>query len=430
MLGGAAVSIALPPLDIFLNTNGTAYAAGGALPARFGLFFWGNGNLPHFWVPEGEGSGDDWQLSDQLQVLAPHKDKLCVVSGMNCKTENIIPHNSGAAGILTGASLVIRDGRDDETFAAPSIDQVIANGIGRDTRFKSLEFGAEDSGRSYNGPDSRNPAENDPYALFERVFGAGFRAPGDDGVVDPAIGLRRSVLDAVLADASALNARLGVNDQQRLESHLDGIRDLELRLARLEEDPPNLEACVQPEPPTANYEPIDGRPQLQAKNRIMCDIAAMCLACDQTRVISNWITGGVSNILIGDATAGHHQLTHDEPGDQPQVNAITKAILGEYAYMLEALRSIPEGDGTLLDNCAVMASSEVSLGRTHSMEDMPLLIGGSACGRIKNDFHYRSFSGDNASTVLLTLVRAMGIVAPSFGIDEGMATDSLGSIEV
>ncbi len=427
LAGGAAVTVGLPALEIFLNSHGTAYASGEGFPARFGLFFWGNGVLPDKWIPQGEGA--NWALSEQLQPLANVKDMVTVVSGMAVKTGNPIPHHSGVAGLLSGT---VADG--DNHVASPllpTIDQLIANEIGQQTRFKSIEFGTDPGlGVSFSAYNTRNPPEQDPYALFERIFGAGFRAPGEDAVVDPTIALRRSVLDAVVEDANKLRGELGASDRLRLEQHLEGVRELELRLARLEEDPPDLASCRRGEAPLPEYPDIDGRPQVSLRNRAMCDTMALALACDQTRVFSNYFSRPLSNILYQGASAGHHRLTHDEPGDQPEVHKIVLKIITEYAYMLETLRAIPEGDETLLDHCAVMGCSEISRGRNHSLDEMPILIGGSACGRLAQGIHYRSFSGENTSRLMLTMMRAMGISATEFGMDAGRATEGLSGVEV
>ncbi len=426
VLGSGVVTIGLPMLEVFMNTNGTALAQGEGFAPRFGLFFWGNGTLPDKWVPSGEG--DTWQLSEQMQPLAAVQDRLTVVSGTELKVPNLIPHTSGASGILAGAPLIMNG--ESSTFGGPTLDVLIANEIGNDTRFRSIEYGAAPGGgRSFNGPNSQNPAESSPYALFERIFGAGFRAPGETTEVDPKIALRRSVLDAVMEDSRRLQSKVSANDRIRLEQHFDGIRELETRLARLEEDPPNRAACARPDAPELAYPDIDGRAQLTAKNRAMCDIMAMALACDQSRVFSNYFTYPVNNLLFEGATAGHHQLTHDEPGDQPQVNAIVLQIMTEFAYMVESLSAVPEGDGTLLDNCIVLATSDVSYGRTHNLDEFPIILSGTAGGAIKQGVHYRSTSAENSARVVLTLMRALGINAEGFGVDMGRATESIGALE-
>jgi hypothetical protein len=157
---------------------------------------------------------------------------------------------------------------------------------------------------------------------------------------------------------------------------------------------------------------------------------ALALACDQTRVFSNYITYPVNNLLFEGASAGHHQLTHDEPGDQPEVNAIVKYLIEEFAYMVESLRAIPEGDSTLLDNCVVLGTSDVSYGRTHSLSEFPILLAGTAGGALKKGVHYRSASAENATRVPLTIARALGVQLSEFGKDEGKAADSIGALEV
>ncbi len=424
LLGGVVVTVGLPPLEAFLDLTRKANATcGGVVPRRFGLFFWGNGNRPDKWLPVGEG--ESWELSEQLAPLAAVKHKITVVSGMAVKTGNVYPHTSGSVGLLSGAAAL-----DDGSWGLPSVDQVVADAVGGETIYSSLHTSATGaSGLSYIGPNTRNPPESSPFAFFERVFGAGFRLPGEEGVVDPSLGLRRSVLDAVMGDVARLQARVGAEDRVRLEQHLDGIRELEQRLARLQEDPPDLESCSLPESPLPDYPDLDGRPQVSARSRAMCDLLAMALACDQTRVFGHWFSDPVSDILYDGASEGHHALTHNEGGDQPEVNDITAQIMEEFAYLVAKLDSIPEGDGSLLDNCVVLATSEVSEGRTHSVEDMPVVLAGGACGRLRTDYHYRSYTAENVSKVMLSVVRAMDIDAATYGEGDGEVDDSLTDIE-
>lgn len=427
ILAGSAVSVGLPVLECFLNQNGTAFASGNGFPLRFGLFFWGNGNLPDRWTPTGEGT--EWTLSDQLAPLADVKDLINVVTGMNIYVPNIYPHTSGAAGILSGGLVDTSGG--SETFELPTIDQIVAQEIGGETRFKSLEVGAQDSsGLSYNGPYNQNPIETSPFALFERLFGAGFRAPGDAPIIDPTIGLRRSVLDAVVVDANRLQQRLGYSDRIRMEQYLEGIRAIEFQLAKLEEDPPNLAACVKPGEPDTDYPDIDGRPQLSAKHRATVDLLTMSLACDQTRVFSDCFSAPVNNVLFPSASAGHHQLTHDEPNDQPGVHDIILQIMAEFNYLISRLQSIEEGDGTLLDNCAVLGTSEISFGRTHSLENIPILTAGAAGGALRQGIHYHSPTGENTSKVMLSLIQSLGLSIGSFGKGDALASSGLPAILV
>jgi hypothetical protein len=427
VLAGTAVAIGLPPLEIFFNANGDALANDAAIAKRFGVFFWGNGNRPERWTPIGEG--EDFTLSEELAPLADVQHLITVVSGLSVKVPNTEPHTSGAAGLLSAAP--VQSIGDDVTFSAPSIDQVVADAIGGGTLYGSLQTTATDSdGVSYNGPNSRNPAERDPLAFYERLFGPTFVEPGGEPIYDPTLGLRRSVLDAVVGDIAKLRDRVSAADAIRLEQHLDGVRELEARLALLEADPPDLEACSRPGEPTADTADVDGRPQIALRNQLMCDMVAMALACDQTRVFGHYLTDPVSEVLFPGATAGHHSLTHDEPGDQPEVHAITIQCVEELAYLVKALDAVEEGGSTLLDSTLLMGCSEVSLGQTHSIDDVPIVLAGTACGRIKTGYHHHSSTGESTTKLLLTLQRALDIPVAEMGVDDAYATDGLSGIEV
>ena len=428
LLGGSLVMLPLPWLEIFASKR--AMAGGDSLyPVRFGVWFWGNGNRPDQWMPTGEGQGDEWSLSEELAPLINVKDYLSVITGMAVKVPNYIPHWSGAGGLLTGLDAVGDD--DDWTVSGPTIDQMVADEIGGDSIYKSIEVGLEtDEVFSFTGPNARNPGESDPYTLYERIFGDTFRAPGEEGVVDPRLGYRRSVLDAVMTDINALEANLGSADKIRLEAHLDGVRDLEQRLARLQEDPPDLESCERPETPEVEYPDVDGRVQITARAQAVHSLLAMALACDQTRVFHFQISKPVSNLMFPDATDGHHNLTHDEASPQPEVNAITVQIITELAFFLEKLQSIPEGEGSLLDNCAILCTSEHGEAQTHNITNIPIVIAGGAGGTLQQGVHYRSYTEENAGKVTLSLLRAVGVNASSWGDNDTYTTTGLSEIEV
>lgn len=426
MLAGSAVSVALPLLEAALNRNGTALASGDPFPRRFGLFYWGNGVLADGLVPTTEGPS--WTPSPVLEPLAPMRDQITVVSGMKVYTGNTTPHISGPAGLLSGRPIV-PDG--SESFSGPSFDQVVASAIGGDTRFRSLEVGVQrsDLSFSFNAPHSINPPECSPVALYQRLFVDGFVAPGSGAQVDPRLALRRSVLSAVGDDVKRLQQRLGAADKARLEQHLEGVRGLEKQLEKLEQNPPSLAACLAPADPGPDLADIEGRPQLSATCRAMGKLLAMALACDQTRVFSLWFSRPVSNLLYPSVNAGHHQLTHDEPDHQPQVLSIVQYILTELNAFLQEFSAITEGDGTLLDHSAILATTDCSYARAHSVENYPLLIAGTANGALRKGTHYHSVSNENTSKVMLSLARAVGLDMASYGLKDGEATEGLGAIE-
>lgn len=419
VLSGTAVAVGLPWLE------STARADDG-FPQRFVIWQWGNGNRPERWTPTGEGTA--YALSDALLPLAPVQHRLSVVTGLSVLYTNRVPHWSGLGGILTGAEVNGDDG--DWWVNAPTLDQLAAAEIGNDSIYRSLQVGVDtEDCFSWNGTNAQNPAEKDPYALYERLFGPTFVEPGSGGLVDPALGFRRSVLDAVIAESTALQGKVSASDRIRLDQHLTGLRELELRLARLEDDPPSYEACERPDAPLAAYPDIDGRPQLTARNAAQSALVAMALACDLTRVVTVQFSAPLNNTLFPDATDGHHNQTHNEGGDQPEVAAITEFCMENLAAFAQTLEAVPEGESTLLDHSLVLAVSDVSEGRTHSLDEMPVLLLGSANGRIQNGRHVR-YTRQNSNALGLTVLRSLGLVLPSFGAGDLGVSDGLTEIEV
>lgn len=428
VLGGMTAAVALPWLEATSGRVGSLMAEAGAFPTRFGLFVWGNGVVPSAWVPT--TTGREYELSYLLEPIAAIKDKCTLVTGTAQKVPNIQPHWSGASGLLTGKPLLFKPS-GGHTMPDATVDQIVARAVGNDTRFRSIEFGARPGeGLSFNGPDNPNPPEASAFQLFNRVFGPDFREPGSSAEPDPALRFRQSVLDLVTEDIGRFERGLGASDRARLDQHLTSVREIETRLARLAENPANLEACRRPETPLEEYPDRDGRPQLIELNRAMCDIVALALACDQTRVFSNYITSPLNNLLLATASGGHHQLTHDEPGDQPMVQAVVRQIMGEFTYFVQALDAIPEGDGTLLDHTVLLGSSEIAYGRTHGLDEFPLLLAGSAGGRLVQGTHIRSAIAANTNSVTLSLMRAVGVLQQGFGEDDSYTEDGFSDLEV
>lgn len=425
MLAGGAVSIGLPSLEAFFPTS-TAFAADG-FPKRFIVWMWGNGNRPETWTPAQTGA--NYTLGPQLAPLAPMQQKMSLITGLAVKEENLIPHWSGAAGLLTGSGATGTD--IDWTIMKPTMDQIVANEIGGSTLYRSLQVGVTTTDCfSFNGPNGQNFGEDNPFALYERLFGSTFVEPGEGGLVDPKLGFRRSALDAVMGDIAKLNSKLGAYDKARLDQHLTGVRELETRLALLESDPPSLASCARPTEPLPDYPNIDGKEQIDAKNRIMAELTAMALACDQTRVVHYQLTKPITNARFDDVSDGHHQLTHNEPGEQPEVQEITRQVMEHFNNFLTALDAVPEADDTLLDHSLVLACSDISEGRTHTIENLPLIVAGGANGSIRMGEHFAYQARENVNHLSLSLLRAMGVNAPNWGTDATEVSTGLTEVEV
>jgi hypothetical protein len=378
------------------------------------------------WTPRERGRR--WKLSEELAPLALVQDYVSVVSGMHIKTGNEQGHHAGSVGILSGCPMVSQPhptAAYASTFSGPSIDQVAADVIGRKSRLRSLELGVsrrvtENEGTtllylSHRGPDSPNPPEYDPQVVFERLVGR-------TGPADAALG--RSVLDAVAEDARALAARVSGNDRRRLDQHLQNLREIERRVGR----PPLCPGAAYP----GSFREEDGKEPLIEVHEAMCRLAALAWSCDLTRVFSLQFAGSVANTVywqVGEDKP-HHQLTHDEAGEQPVVHAATVFVMHRFARLLQELKDTPEGAGNLLDSAAILASSDTAEGKEHSIKDYPILVAGRAGGRLQHPgIHYRSDSGENTSKVLLSLLRAVGLRLDRFGAKGGQVDAGLSAIE-
>ncbi|MCB9779836.1 MAG: DUF1552 domain-containing protein [Alphaproteobacteria bacterium] len=426
VLGGVAASVALPPLEAMLGVNGTAWAGGEELPTRFGVWFWGNGIKPDRWVPSTTGSG--WSPSVELDGLAGLTDYVSIASGCEIKTATH-PHHSGMTGIMTGRKYYqVGTTRDTivSTFASQSVDQLAADFYSGQTPFRSLELGVTrfrgtDEGTtfqhlSHNGPNSPNPSEYDPVAVYNRLFGV-----TTDVRVDLA---RQSVLDHLGEQVIRLHGRLGHSDQVRLEQHLDGIRTLELQLSA------ERGACGVPDS-VSSWPDVDGQEQIEQQNRTMSELLALALACDLTRAFSvQWSTAGSGVVVwqVG-ATDSMHSMSHNETGDQPTCHAAIGFAMDNLATFLQTLKDTPEGDGNLLDRCSILCTSELSDGQVHSNDEYPIMIAGRGGGRLRSGVHYRSGSKLNTSHAVLTALRGGGVDAASFGADEGYVTSGIGELE-
>jgi hypothetical protein len=436
-LGAGVATVGLPALEAMFDANGEALAGGLSIPTRFGVWFWGNGIRRAQWLPDGVGTA--WTPRNETEPLAAPglRNYVSPVTGYEIKTATH-PHHSGMTGMLSGARYAelgrVRD-TIASTFAAPSIDQVVAERWwatpATRARYRSLEVGvcrftSTDEGTtfqhlSHNGPNNVNAAEYSPRALFNRLFGQGALAP-------QVIAARRSVLDAVLGDLRSLRGRVSASDRVRLDQHTESLRAIELRLMA----PPAM--CVTPEQPLESYPDLMGREQIQQKNEVMSDLIAMALACDLTRVFSVLFSpcgSGVVYWMVG-ATDNMHQTCHDEraPGPEPQptVHRAIRFTMEQLAYFLNRLRMTPEGSGNLLDRCAVLCTTELSEGFTHSNDEFPVIVAGRAGGTLRGGVHARSTSRENTSNILLTLLRAVGDPRTSFGTDAGATNQMIPSL--
>ena len=442
LAGGIGVSIGLPLLEPMLNANGTALAQDGTLPRRFGVFFFGNGRGVEVakWRPTGTGAG--WTPSPLLAPLTELKDYISVVTGMNARLdESPQGHHRGSAAILSGYEFVTQPANNApyrSTFQKPSVDQLVAAAVGSATPFKSLELatssrvikgeGTTIQYISHNGPDSGNPPELDPRKLFDRLFAEPVAPPvGGSAAGDALRMLRRSVLDTVIEDLGALGRRVGTADKARLEQHTESIRAIERRL-ETDLSAPTLQ-CDMPTAPGElpgdnNQEPIAER------MTAMGDLLALAMSCDLSRVFTIQFSGSAAGPVFWQvgATRGHHDLSHDGESSQSIIEACTIFTMEQFAGLVSKFRDTPDGAGNLLDSMALLATSDHGDGAAHDVEDYPVLIAGRAGGALVHPgIHYRD--DEHTNTVLLTLLRAMGLQLTEIGEGNYQRTMGLSALE-
>lgn len=427
IFGGSVATLGLPWLEAMTGQVRPGYGQD-AIPTRAGVWFWGNGIRREHWIPDEVGA--NWTAKEEIQPLVTRglKPNFSMVTGLEIKTASH-PHHSGMTGILSGAPFhKVGDTRDTivSTFDKPSIDQVAVTALGDvGTPFRSLElavcqFRGTDEGTtfeflSHNGRNDVNPSEYSARRAYRRLFGMG---PNDA----ERLLARRSVLDLVLGQLGQLQTTLGAADRMRLERHTESIRSLEQRLAQ------GPSVCERPNEP-GNYPSVDGVEQIEAKNLVMSELTAYALACDLTRVFSIMFSSAGSGVVIRQAGAENslHQICHDEAVPQPIVHAAVTFMMEQLGVFLDTLKSIPEGDGTLLDQCSILCTSELSEGNVHSNDEFPVLIAGGGGGRLIGGQHIRQPSA-NASKAGLTMLRGAGIEVPTFGHGDGLVTTPISAL--
>ena len=413
--GGAA--LALPLLHMF-EGKGRAEpgVAEDGFPLRFVVFFHPNGVWPATWWPPGTPTENSWELASSLQPLAPWKDKLLVLDGIDMPAADAGPgedHQQGMGAVLSGMPLQVGNfvGGDGSLAGwgdGITVDQVIAQHIGATTPFGSLEFGVRASafGGSevrtrmiYAGPAQPIAPIDDPGAMWNLLFSELDLDPSEMAVLRDK---RVSVLDTVNAQFAALEAL---------------VSDLQVRLANTAA---LGESCVPPGAPPAIAP--DSANTMDQVSALQLDMLVMALACDLTRVASIQYSNGMNHTQfpwIGSMSDGHG-LSHAGDGDVAswaEWSQREQWYATQFAYILQRMSEIPEGDVTMLDHTVILWINELAQGNTHSHQRMPFVMAGGLGGHFRTG-RYLAYQNQPHNNLLVSLQNAFGIESATFGAPE------------
>jgi hypothetical protein len=421
VIKGLGATLALPLLDAMVPAGLRGLAAPSV--HRFQTFYVPNGMAMEYWSPSVVGRA--FELTPILEPLAPFRDQMLVLSGVQA---NWVQIHAGASGsFLTG---IPRGGRTEtEIFADVSMDQILAREFGRETQVASLELSMDAPANagacssnlscvythtlSWRGPTQPLPTEYNPRAVFERLFGDA--GSTERRAREERLSQQKSILDSVNDKLRQLGREIGAQDRTKVEQYTEAIRDIERRIERAESQM-DMELPEFPQPEGA---PAEFEDHLE----LMLDLQLVALQADLTRVITFMLGKEQSprpypQIGVPEA---HHPLSHHN--DQPELIAhmskINRYHTELFARYLAKLRATPDGDGTLLDNMTILYGSGISNSTRHSGDNLPLLVMGGGAGTLRGGRHLMYEDEPGMANLLVTLMDKMNVPVESIGASTG-----------
>lgn len=424
-LKGIATTLALPTLESFAVGGSAAKTAGH--PLRLGFIYAPNGVNVDRWFPT--GGGKDYQLSESLQALAPHRDDFSIIR--NLAHQKAFANGDGGgdharanATFLTGCQARKTSGADIQIGI--SVDQLAANQIGHQTRIPSLELSTDpprrsghcDSGYScayqfnlsWLDENTPAPAERDPRLVFEKLFGSG-NAKEDAR----RRAYRKSILDFVREDARRLHARLGSTDRSKLDEYTTAVRDIERRIELAEHHPIEVPEDLRPAGIPKSY-----REHIQ----MQFDLMALAFETDSTRIATFMLAHDGSDRAFPEigVSSGHHQLSHHRknPASLEQIAKIDAFYAECFASFLTKLKNTREGEGNLLDHSMLIYGSGISDGDRHNHDNLPIILAGHGNGCLQPGRLIEAAAETPMTNLYLALLEQMGVRAERIGDSTGI----------
>jgi len=421
MLRGLGSAVALPLLDSMVPA-----LCGAAKPFnRFGVVYVPNGMIMQNYLPAKDGA--DYEMTPTLSALEPLREHFQILSGLNC-----IPTPGRPGGAHAKAStrfLTDISPPTSETWldAGISVDQILAQQIGKNTQLASLELAIEsgetagscDTGYacpytntlSWTGPSTPLPTQNNPRLVFERLF-------GDSRSTDPKerrgrMRQQKSILDSVTQEVSRFKGALPQSDQTKLTEYLDSVRGVERRIQNAETENRQLPLVDRPDGIPANWED---------HIKLIFDLMVLAYQSDLTRVITLMVgheQSGMTYPQIGVPDA-HHPISHHqrEPEKVAKTAKINAYHVKMFTYLLERLRDTPDGDGTLLDHMTMIYGAGIADSNSHAPVNIPFLLAGGGAGSLKGGRH-TNLKGVPLANLHLTLMDQFGVSWDRIGDSTG-----------
>jgi hypothetical protein len=428
LLRGAGTALALPFLDAMTPALASSRLPG-KKPVRMAFVYVPNGIMMDGWNPDYEG-----KLTELPRILKPleaHKSDINIISNLTHNSGRALLDGAGDHGRCSGSYLTGIQVKKTlvDIKAGVSCDQLVANEVGKETRFPSLELGLEDARQAgdcdsgYSCAYTNNlawrsetqplPPVLDPRALFERLF-------GDGTVLSPEARKqqareRRSILDFVMGDTRKLQGDLGPTDRRKLDEYLSSVREIERQIERAEKDNAQIDPGME--------KPYGVPADFAEHFRMMTDMMTVAFQADLTRVITFLVTREGSSRAYRELGIpdGHHPLTHHlgKAELMEKVRRINEYHTAQFAKWLTKLKSISEGDSNLLDNCMIVYGAGLSDGNRHSHEDLPTLMAGSAGKHFQTGRRIVCRRETPMCNLFLTMMDRMGVRTEHFGDANG-----------